>query len=231
MCWNAAGDDEATELLNPPLSLLNDCQKIFKDLNEWKFPHYWRIQGRLLNFKSHPSKTDFKCFLLSFFQLLLLQDSLLPSVLLLSWQKVFRKTTSTASFYGFSRRTKVPASRCVTSYSEINLFRSLSLFFSSACTGINRRDAWFAAAPALPGLFGNEWEISHSLHPADLWPCCTSAAPASAAARRLPARPSAAAEHPNKRERLVHQRTSTEALIWKENTVTALSAHTNYQVN
>lgn len=67
--------------------------------------------------------------------------------------KSFSDTTSTASFYGFSRCTKVPASRCVTSYSEINLFRSLSLFFSSACKRINGCDARFAAAPVRTGLF------------------------------------------------------------------------------
>lgn len=130
--------------------------------------------------------------------------------------KSFSKTTCTASFYGFSRCTKVPASRCVTSYSEINLFRSLSLFFSSACKRINRCDAWFAAAPVRPELFGIGWEISHSLHPADLWPCCTSAAPASAAAQRPPARPGAAVEHPNEREREMDALKKDQRRTWYE---------------
>lgn len=169
--------------------------------------HYMTIhEGRLKIFQvmsteTHPSKTDFKRFLLSLFQLLLLQDSLLPSVLLLSWQKVLKKQLLLQAFMDSQSAQKVPASWCATSYSEINLFRSLSLFFSSACKRINRCDAWFTAAPVQPGLPGTEWEISHSLHPADLWPCCTSAAPASAAARHPPARPGAAAGHPNERER------------------------------
>lgn len=108
-------------------------------------------------------------------------------------------TTSTTSLYVFNKCTEPAASRCVTSYSEINLFRSLNLFLSSACKRINRCDAWLAAAPVRQRVFGIEWEISHSLRPADLWPCCTSVAPASAAAQRPPARPGAVAEHPKER--------------------------------
>lgn len=186
------------------------------------------LKLHVMSVEAHPSKTDIKCFLLSFLQLLLLQDSLLPPVLLLSWQKLIQLTTSTTSFYVFKRCTEAPASQCVTSYSEINLFRSLSWFFSSACKRTNRCDAWFAAAPARQGVFGIEWEISHSLRPADLWPCCTSAAPASAAARRPPARPGAAAEHPNARERETGALKKHQRRPWykKKTSICTVSAHT-----
>lgn len=42
--------------------------------------------------------------------------------------------------------------------------------------------------------------VSHFPLPADLWPCCTSVAPALAAAQHPPALPGAAAEHPNEKE-------------------------------
>lgn len=53
--------------------------------------------------------------------------------------------------------------------------------------------------------------VSHFLPPADLWPYCISVVPALAAAQHPPAPPSAAAEHPNEKEREIKE-TCTEDL-------------------
>lgn len=47
--------------------------------------------------------------------------------------------------------------------------------------------------------------VSHFPLLADLWPCCTSVAPALAATQHPPALPGAAAEHPNEKEREIKE--------------------------
>lgn len=52
--------------------------------------------------------------------------------------------------------------------------------------------------------------VSHFLHPADLWPCCTSVVPALAAAQHPPGLPGAAAEHPNEKEGQIKEMLSVD---------------------
>lgn len=65
------------------------------------------LKLHVMSVEAHPSKTDIKCFLLSFLQLLLLQDSLLPPVLLLSWQKLIRQQLPLQAFM-YSRDAPKP---------------------------------------------------------------------------------------------------------------------------
>lgn len=58
--------------------------------------------------------------------------------------------------------------------------------------------------------------VSHFPLPADPWPCCTSAAPALAAARHPPALPGAAAEHPDEREGRSKRRPQYTCTVWPE---------------
>lgn len=96
-----------------------------------------------------------------------------------------------------------------------NLFLSLSLCLSSSCRpkhGLyiqyfkpKSASMRIKTSQIIQQVMRKSSLVSHFLLPADLWPCYTSAAPASAAARPPPAPPGAAAVHPNETEKKIEE--------------------------